>query len=281
MDESLNSFIKLTNDDSVVHISEVSQYDGGYSQPFSTGYSVLDNAMKGGIRAGNLIIITGISGMGKSTFAECISVNLSKNNLPSLWFSYEIPLMDLAARFKEMGALDKDFLIYTPKRNTSGNLKWVEQKIREGLEKFKTKFVFIDHVEYLSPSSVRSTDQYRMVLGNVCRELKSLAIELEIVIFLMAHVKKVGDKEIQMQDISESSDIFKLADFVFGITRQTEIKMENNKRVEVMENRSVVRMLKNRLTGDLRKIDVVLENNIFVPLTEEKREQQKINEILL
>jgi len=281
MEEALNSFIKLTNDDSVVHISEVSQNEGGYSQPFSTGYSVFDNSMKGGIRAGNLIIITGISGMGKSTFAECISVNLSKNNFPSLWFSYEIPLMDLAARFKEMGALDKNFLIYTPKRNTSGNLKWVEQKIREGLEKFKTKFVFIDHVEYLSPSNVRSSDQYRMILGNVCRELKSLAIELEVIIFLMAHVKKVENKEIQMQDISESSDIYKLADFVFSISRQTEIKMENNKRVEVMENRSVIRMLKNRLTGDLRKLDVVLENNMFVPLTEEKKEQRKINDILL
>lgn len=280
MEEILKSYIQNKNDDAVVHISEVSQHEGGYSKPFSTGYSIFDNAMKGGLRVGNLIIITGISGMGKSTLAECISVSLSKDMFPSLWFSYEIPLADLAARFKEMGALEKDFLIYTPKRNTSGNLKWVEKKIREGLERFKTKFVFIDHIEYLSPSNIRSSDQYRIVLNNVCQELKSLAIELEIVIFLMAHVRKVEKREVEMQDISESSGIYKLADFVFCITRQSETRMENGRKTEVMENRSIIKMLKNRLTGDLPKLDVILENNVFVPLSEEKKEEDLMRSIL-
>ena len=125
--------------------------------------------------------------------------------------------------------------------------------------------LIIDHIEYLSPSNIRSSDQYRIVLNNVCQELKSLAIELEIVIFLMAHVRKVEKREVEMQDISESSGIYKLADFVFCITRQSETRMENGRKTEVMENRSIIKMLKNRLTGDLPKLDVILENNVFVP----------------
>lgn len=266
VDVALQTYAQVKADDAVVHISELEKNKGGYSESFATGFSVFDEALMGGVRAGDLIILTGLSGHGKTTLGQCISINLSKGLLPSLWFSYEVIASNLAAKFKSMGAPDESFLIYTPKRNTSGNIKWIEQKIREGLEKFNTKFVFIDHIDYLSPTNTKNSDQRRIILKDICQELKNLAIELEVIIFLIAHVKKVEGRDVEMQDIAESSGIYQLSDFVLSITRQKEIRMENGIKQETFENRSVIKVLKNRLTGQLPKINVVLENNILCPL---------------
>lgn len=267
MNTALEAYTKVKLDDEVVHISELEKHQGGYSQPFKTGYDVFDNALMGGVRGGDLVILTGISGHGKTTMAQCISVNLSKRLLPSLWFSYEVIQSNLAAKFRAMGAQDESFLVYTPKRNTSGSLKWIQDKIKEGIEKFQTKFVFIDHIDYLSPLNTKNSDQRRIILRDICQELKSLAIDLEVVIFLIAHVKKVEGREVEMQDIAESSGIYQLADFVFSITRQKERRNVNGKMEETFENRSIIKILKNRLTGELPKIDVILENNFLCPLT--------------
>jgi replicative DNA helicase len=281
MEEILKSYIQNKDDDAVVHISEVEKYQGGYSKPFSIGYKLFDEALEGGVRAGDLVVITGLSEGGKTTLAQSLSVNLSNEMLPSLWFSYEVILSNLAARFKSMGMNDKNFLIYVPKRNTSGNLKWIKNKIVESYEKFKTKFIFIDHLDHLSPTNIRSSDQKRMIIGNICQELKDIAIEMEMIIFLIIHVTKIPNhRQIEMQDLGESSKTYQIPDSIFCITRQTEIRMEDGKKVEVQENRSIIRMLKNRLTGIKPKLDVVLENNVFVPLSEEKKEEDLMRSIL-
>jgi len=267
MDPALKTYINVKNDDSVVHISEAATRKGELSEPFSIGYQVFDDAMKGGVRAGDLVIVTGISGHGKTTFAQNISVNLSKGMLPSVWFSYEVIVDNLYAKFMSMtGSMGEDFLIFTPKRNSSGNLKWIKGKIKEGYEKHMTKFVFIDHIDFLSPTNIKSSDQRRIVLRDICQELKELAIGMEVIIFLIAHVKKVQGREVEMQDIAESSGIFQIADFVYCVTRQSEIQMIGDRKEEVMGNRSIIKLLKNRLTGEQPKLDVVLENNILCPL---------------
>jgi predicted ATP-dependent serine protease len=267
MNNQLAAYAQIKNDDEVVNIKDMEKFGGGYSSPFSVGFPAIDTALLGGVREGDLVIITGLSGHGKTLLSQTISVNLSKQMFSSLWFSYEIPLHNLAARFKSMGAPDESFLIFTPRRNTSGNLKWVKEKIKEGMEKYNTKFIFVDHLEFLSPTTIHNSDQLRMILNSVCMELKTLAIELGVIIFLMAHVKKVESREVQMQDISESSGVYKLADFVISITRCSEIKMlTSGQKEEAFTNRSIIKILKNRLTGELPKLNVIFENNILCPL---------------
>ena len=246
----LDKFKEKELDDSVVHIKEAAERKGEYTEPYSIGYPIFDDALKGGVRAGNLIIITGKSGEGKTTLAQNIAVNLSKEILPSLFFSYEVIIDDLYAKFKEMGAEDEEFFLYTPKKNTSGQLKWVKEKIKEGLEKYHTKFVFIDHIDFLTPSKVENSDQHRIMLRNICQEFKSMAIELEIVIFLLAHVRKIlYGKEIELQDVAESAGIYQNADFVFSIAREYAKQNIGGKKVEVVTDESIMKLLKNRITG--------------------------------
>ena len=263
MDQALKGFIDAKTDDSVVHISDAIVRTG-YTTPYKMGFKKLDDAFLGGVRAGDLIVITGLSGEGKTTLAQNISARMSGELSPSLWFSYEVILDNLYAKFKEIGAEDEDYLVYVPKRNTSGNVGWIKEKTKEALAKFGTKFVFIDHLDYLSPTNINNSDQYRMVLRNICQELKTMAIDLEVSVFLMAHVKKVQGREIEMQDISESSGIYQLADFVIAVKRKFEIKNEGGDKVRMYDNRGAASVLKARLTGSLVTMNYHVERNKII-----------------
>lgn len=260
MNKALEGFLDAKTDDSVVHISDAITRKE-YTAPHGMGFKKLDEAFMGGVRDGDLVVITGLSGEGKTTLAQNISANMSNSLSPSLWFSYEVMLDNLYAKFKEIGAEDEDYLVYVPKRNTSGNVGWIKEKTKESLAKYGSKFIFIDHLDYLSPTNVNSTDQYRMVLRNICQELKTMAIDLGISVFLMAHVKKVQGREIEMQDISESSGIYQLADFVIAVKRKFELKNEGGEKIRMYDNRGSASILKNRLTGQLITMNYYVERN--------------------
>lgn len=268
--KQLNSFIKAKTGNFVVPIKEACERDGEYTEAYPTGYSIFDDAMKvgdqvkGGVRDGDLVVITGLSGHGKSTYAQNLTVNFGKEAFFSLWFSYEVLMDNLYAKFKEMG-VESDCLIYTPKKNVSGVTKWIKEKIEEAQDKYSVKMVFIDHLDFLSPSDVRSSDQQRIVLKNICKELKEIAIDSKVIIFLMAHVKKVQGREVEMQDLSESSGIYQLADFVFSVSRTFDIEVTKEKKVLYSQNKGVIKILKNRLTGEQPCMSFVLKNNIIEP----------------
>ncbi|MGQ4876261.1 MAG: DnaB-like helicase C-terminal domain-containing protein [Promethearchaeia archaeon] len=269
------------DDDDVVHISEATIRDGEYTQPYPIGYDILDDAIKGGVREGDLIIGTGLSGMGKTTFFSNISVNLSNIGNSCIWFSYEMIIDNFYAGFKEMNCDCENLKLYTPKQMSNGNLEWIQTKIKEGLEKYNTKFVFIDHIDFLAPKNkVKSSEQKRMVIRDICMELKTLAIELKVVIFLISHVKKVQGRAIEMQDLTESGAIYQLADMVLVVERYVEITNIGGKKTEIITNESAIRFLKNRITGQLPKMNFHLENKIIIPdypmYPKEKEQEQEI-----
>ena len=253
----------------IVHITEAAENNGQLSKPTSIGYQVIDDAMMGGVREGDLAIITGKSGEGKTTFAQNISFNMSKEAVNCCWFSYEVTANNLLAKFRSMESNSRnvfleDMPIFTPKRLPNGNLEWVRNKIEASIKQFGVKQVFIDHIDFLAPRNVSKTDQHRMILKQICLELKQLAMDLNITIFLIAHVKKVQGREVEMQDIAESSGIYQLADFVFSVQR---ICTRNNLLgIETKTNESIVRTLKNRLTGQDPYMKFVLNNNVIQPI---------------
>lgn len=256
----------------IVHISEAITSEE-YSNPTPIGYPIFDKEMMGGVREGDLVIITGKSGEGKTTFAQNITLNLFFNGGLSTWFSYEVLTNNLYAKFKQMaeakGVNVKDIPIFVPKRNSSGNLSWIKEKITEAIEKYNSKFIFIDHIDFISPTNLKSGDQRRMILKEICQELKSIAVDLKITIFLMAHVKKVQGREIEMQDIAESSGIYQLADFVFSVQRQRTKVNVGGEFVETIGDQSLLKILKNRITGSYPVMKFTMNNNIINPINYE------------
>lgn len=264
---ALKKFREMMFDDKIVPIKDATERNGIYTDPFPTGFYVFDQAMKGGVREGDLVVICGQSGHGKTTVAQNITVNLSKQAFPCLWFSYEMMIDNVYAKFKEMGIDEEFFCAFAPKKLLTGNLEWVKKKIKEGVEEQATKFIFIDHIDFLAPVNSKNMDQKRMYLKQIAQELKSMAMDLKVCIFLIAHVKKVYGREIEMQDIAESGGIYQLSDYVMAVNRKSKIETDQSsrKKIETYQEGSYLKLLKNRYTGNLATFDFKLENNIIKP----------------
>jgi len=236
---------------------------------FSCGYKRFDDAMKKGFKGGDLVIISGVSGQGKTTVAQSLTYNFCKNNIPCLWFSYEVSLEHLHSKFTEMGINDF-YQVFVPKQNTSGKLEWIKSKIRESKRKADTQVIFIDHIDFLTPSSVTNSDNQAIALKKITTELKTLAIELDVVIVTMAHLKKLeGDREPEMQDIGYSAGIFQLPDYVILIHREKNKSykgFESENQGSTYTNNSIIKYVKNRETGELPYIKCQLINQRFIEI---------------
>ena len=216
-DEQLSEFIYP--DDEVLPFAEVAALQPNKTDTFPTGLPLLNEYLEGGFRGGDLVVIAGRSGEGKTSLAQTMTYHMTKKAIPALWFSYEVSVQRLHEKFVDMGISDH-YYVYAPKKNRSGNLEWVEKKIVEAVKKYWTKVVFIDHIDMLSPRNIQKSDNESQVLKKIATELKQLAITLDVVIVLMAHVRKTESrKKLEMQDISSSAGIYQLSDFVILIER--------------------------------------------------------------
>lgn len=274
MDEHAKIFQKVETGDIIVPIKDACERNGEYSESYPIGYKVFDEAMQvnekdnGGIREGDLIVITGISGNGKTSWLQNIALNLDKIHIPSVFFSYEVVIDNLYAKFKMMGFSDNG-VIYAPKKIITGNINWISEKVKEAKEKYMAKVIFIDHIDFLSPANKRNSDQLRIVLRNITQELKTIAIEEKIIIFLVAHTKKVEGREVEMQDIGESSGIYQLADYAFSVSRGINEVEVGGKTIKIATDEGIVNLLKNRLTGKMPYMQFILKDNIIKPLIQD------------
>ena len=226
---------------------------------FPSGYNTLDESLAGGFKEGDLIIISGVSGNGKTLLAESMTFNLCSKGFPVLWFSYEVLPSQLDKHFQAMG-MGKHYYAYSPTKNESGEIDWIKAKIKRGVEKYLTKIVIIDHLDFVVSKKVKNSDTQAISYKQIVTELKSLALELNIIIISLAHLKKIqNDREPEMQDIGYSAGIFQLADCVLMINREKQgggERMGYEDEEEIFTNSSFIKMVKNRETGILKKFRV-------------------------
>jgi len=267
--DELNN-LAFVQDDKVMLISEIAQQNPKQHNRLSSGFDVIDSSIQGGFKTGDFIVISGISGEGKTSWAMTLTYNFIQRNVPCLWFSYEIPIYHLHQKFQQMGLTD-NYIAYSPKKNTTGKMEWLIFKIRESWARYKTKVVFIDMIDFLSPLNVQSRDNETIILKKIATELKTLAIELDIIIFTMAHITKLREgEEAGMQNIAWSAGIYQLADYVFMIHREKNKptqKMGEAIEEDLCTNNSFIKIVKNRDTGILKKIKCQMSQGKFLKLT--------------
>jgi len=126
---------------------------------------------------------------------------------------------------------------------------WIEQRIIEGIAKYNTKFVMIDHLGYIDNNGKdgkwkRENLPYR--IGQVMKEIHHMAGKWNVVVILLSHISE-GDetKPPQLQDLANSSDIKKESDTVIAIWRKNTVK----KKVHIYEDKTMLSVLANRRFG--------------------------------
>jgi replicative DNA helicase len=259
----------------------------GVAYPSNCG--VFDTAMSGGVRGGELIVISGQTGNGKTLYAQSLTTEFESQKIPTLWFTYEMSPFYLNQKFVAMG-VDKgwnDTSIYAPIELPSGRLDFISIEIDEAIKTYQTKVVFIDHLHYLIPLNAGVNSS--LYVGSIVRGLKEMAVKKNIAIYLLAHTKKIyQDEELSLASIRDSSLIAQEADYVFLVERiRAEQKKKKKAQVKLSDyddgqgtqnvphitsagsdwtNRTKVMLAKNRRTGVLLYKEFIFKDGKLSPL---------------
>jgi len=236
---------------------------------FETGYYNFD-VMTQGFKEGDLVILSGLTGSGKTEMAISIAKRYIEQDINPLFFSYEISTVELFERF---GIPVPVFYLPRVMKGYGEPTKWIEKKIEEAKKLADIKVVFIDHLHYLVDYMTTRTKNTSEMLGYMCREFKNIARKQRVVIILLAHVRKYNTSRPVMQDIKDSSGIIQEEDTVMLIdrkgkkrSRKSAQNSDEDEEISV-SNRAILYIDKvRRRGGRVGKIDLIFEDDLYKEL---------------
>lgn len=217
----------------------------------NTGIPSMDRIL-GGVECGELIVVTGLTGEGKTTFLMTITNNMAQEGVKSVWFTLEVTPRQFMKKITMRSPNIPEF--YIPKDNSDNSLAWIEARILESKAKYNSKVVFIDHINMIY-SLEQTKGNVSLEIADLVAKIKQIAIKYNQVVFLIAHCKDPLDKkEPTQRDIRDSGMISRLADTVMGIWRVRNDSDPTDTLLKVLDendNQSKIRIWKNRRTGKL------------------------------
>lgn len=252
------------NSDEVLHLAEVARRQAiTIDNIYSLGMKCFDDALMGGALPGDLILIAGPTGMGKTSLMQDFAASFMRNEkkLRVLIFSYEVMPQFVWGKFQQMGMTELD-PIYIPLQHASGSIDWIEKKVKEAKEKYEVGAICIDHMGFLAPkqNAINARNvaaNYSTFLTQIARELKTLAIREEVPVIVPTHVRKTQD--LSINDISNSAGLAQEADVVFLIERERAPKDS----MQYYTDDTTITLAKNRRTGQTVKAWFTMINQRF------------------
>jgi hypothetical protein len=242
-----------------------------------TGVAELDQALKGGICYGQVCLLTGKRGEGKSTFMSQMLCDAIDQGINCFVYSGELPnvhfkswlncqlagISHMTERKNEFGEPDW----YLDKETSKQISEWYRGRvwifdtesiggdelvdlvtiIKRVIVQNAVKFICIDNL-MTAMDVVESQSELYMAQGKFVSNLKQIAKAYNVAIILVAHLRKMGKDQ-------DSSDVFD-NDAVSGsgdITNRVDIVMNYSKvKEDTKECDSKLQIGKNRLAGTLK-----------------------------
>jgi replicative DNA helicase len=246
----------------------------------STGLYDLDSATSGLI-AGDLIIVAGRPGMGKSAFSGNIAATVAAAGVPVLLFSLEMPAESVMTRImaRESGINSRNLrrgqladTQWESAVNATGVIsRWpifIDDKpditpteIRAKARKLKKEhglgLLVVDYIQLVRPAGKH--DSREQAVSEISRTLKAIARELEIPVIglsqLNRQVDSRPDKRPMLSDLRESGAIEQDADVIIFIYRdEVYNKAEDNPNRGIAE----IDIAKHR-NGETGRFDVIFD----------------------
>lgn len=231
----------------------------------SSGLKKLDDIL-GGFKKTQLITVAAPTKNGKTVFCIELTSRLKDHN--PLWIPFEEPAEELIQKF--LDRKEEPPLFYTPEKITGSTLAWIEKKIIEAKVKYDSEIVFIDHLHFIVPFTSERQD---LMIGQTMRDLKKLAKELDVVIFLIAHLKKTRlDVNPDLEDLRDSSFIAQESDTVIMLWRKTS---RVNGEV-VISDETNVSVQANRRTGKTGNVPLKYVNGRFYEIDRDKEADEEL-----
>lgn len=247
------------------HLLEISEELLDPSDPISgylTSYPDFDR-LTGGLQRGDVIIIAARPSVGKTAFALNLAAGHCRNGGKSILFSLEMGTKQLLKRMisaegnihaskwrdipNRFTTKDYERAIHAIGTMTDWELEIFDTKrtiaeiraeIRNQLHKHPNQktLVIIDYLQLIMPSVIRR-DRRDLEIGEITRELKLLAMELQIPIVLLSQLSRGVDarqeKRPVMSDLRESGNIEQDADMIAFLYREDYYDRQAAKRNEL------------------------------------------------
>ena len=238
--QALHEIGPMFND--VLEQIELMEQRGSDLTGLATGYTDLDRKLAG-LQAANLVVIASRPGMGKSSLALGIAINVAAQDEPVAIFSLEMSKEELVQRIlSSVGKVDSMKL-------RAGQLGPLWQRVVDAAGKMYKAPIYIDDspvvtvtdirakcrrlkrkkglslvvVDYLQLMQASNRENRQQEISEITRNLKNLARELEVPIIAASQLNRSleqrEDKRPRLSDLRESGAIEQDADVVMFIYR--------------------------------------------------------------
>jgi replicative DNA helicase len=235
------------------------RYREDYRPTIPSPWPILNDGIQGGFGPGDLGIVFGNPGGGKSWCMVAIAAHAVQLGHNVNFYTLELGEDYVGKRFdcyftgfgidtinenrdKVTSVVEglKGKLIvkeYAPKSATVNTIKSHIQKCMD--MDHKPDLVIIDYVDYLRPPSKGRYSERKDEIDDVFIATKSLAKDLKIPILTPSQVNRMGAKDsvIEGDKAAGSYDKMMVADICLSLSRQKEDKVLGTGRVHVMKNR--------------------------------------------
>lgn len=220
-----------------------------------TGIGLLDK-LTDGFREKQLITVSAHSKHGKTAFAtylmECLDF------LKPVLIPLEQSAEEIIVQRKRSGYAIPRFL--TPERLAARvTTEWIEERVVEGIAKYGTKMVVIDHLGYVDDFGEngrygRENLAYRLQI--VMQSLKTMAKKWDVLVVLLCHIQQQDEgKPPTTQDLKGSSGILQESDKVLLLWIKNEIK----NKIRVYSTKVLLTVAANRQTGAKGNIGLIFD----------------------
>lgn len=232
------------------------------------------NTFLSGFKKEDLIVVSGDTGIGKTTFNLNILYHLLKNNRRCLGFFLEGKIMYYIMRMMSMHSkknMDdlrknveeweemKQLFSYMPMFFYSGSqadldFRKLKDLMSAAVKLYDIEYVLIDNLQRLIKSSRDVVNDTSAAVS----ELKSLAVDLQIPIVLISHIKRLerGTKRVIMHDAKSSSTISQDSDIFLALW--------DNKNIEDQESDLILTIEKNRMGEGGKDIPMVYDKDVAI-----------------
>jgi len=235
------------------------RYRVDYRPTIPTPWPIMNDAIQGGFGPGDLIIMFGNPGGGKSWTMVAAGAHAVKLGYNVIYYTLELGEDYVGKRFdcyftgysidevnkhrkevqKTVDALKGKLIVkeYPPKGATVNTIKSHIQKCTD--MGHKPDLVVIDYVDYLRAPSRGKFAERKDEIDDVFIATKGLAKELKIPILTPSQVNRMGAKDsiIEGDKAAGSYDKMMVADVCLSLSRMKEDKVLGTGRIHIMKNR--------------------------------------------
>lgn len=227
------------------------------------------NQKLGGIRKGELVLLTAGSGTGKSQVCREIayhlisqkekvgyialeeSVKRSVRGIVSVGLNQLIHLPEVKEKLTEQEIINewnniKDYICFYDHFGSS-DTEDLMNRIRYMVQSLDCKTIILDHISIVI-SGLADGDERRLI-DNTMTNLRKLVEEVKCAMFVVSHLKRPEGKngheegvQTSLSHLRGSHSLAQLSDAVVGF--------ERNQQDEIQSNVMTARVLKNRYSGD-------------------------------